>query len=126
MYLNFLYNVSLCYLFFDIVECLYNKIKHFINLKNNNIHNNIYLYLNETTNKWKNNKIDNIELISDILLLYNKYNIIPQLNDVNNYKNENNNENDKHMKYYILGWYMYQNLKNNENNENNQNSENEL
>jgi hypothetical protein len=123
MYLNFLYNISLCYLFFDIVESLYNKIKHFTNLKNNNIHNNIYLYLNETTNKWKNNKIDNIELVSDILLLYNKYNIIPQLNDVNNYKNENKNENDKHMKYYILGWYMYQNLKNNENN---QNSENEL
>lgn len=108
MYLNFLYDIALCYLFFDLFEYLYNNIKYYINLKNNNIHNNIYLYLNEITNKWKYNKIDNIELVSDILLLYNKYNNTQKLNGI---KEENIHNENNDMKYYILGWYMYQNIK---------------
>jgi hypothetical protein len=100
--------------------CLY--YKNFFKNTNNvkNINNEIYLYLNDITNKWNSNNIKNIDLICDIIYIYNKYNI--NLNSLNkdielynqsvNTKQEENNTDiqDQDMKYYTLGWYMYQNI----------------
>lgn len=63
----------------------------------------VYEYLNKILKQWKNNEIKDLDLICDIIYIYNKYNLT-NIEDVSN-----KIENDIHMKYYILGWYMYQN-----------------
>ena len=72
------------------------------------IHSEIYLFLNDTTNKWNSNDINNIDLICDIVYIYNKY------NNSNKHTNSINEsyvqDQEQDMKYYTLGWYMYQNI----------------
>jgi hypothetical protein len=104
------------------IKNIYSYYTNFFKNTNNvkNINNEIYLYLNDITNKWNSNNIKNIDLICDIIYIYNKYNI--NLNSLNkdielynqsvNTKQEENNTDiqDQDMKYYTLGWYMYQNI----------------
>ena len=104
------------------INNIYNYYTNFFKNTNKvkNINNEIYLYLNDITNKWNSNNIKNIDLICDIIYIYNKYKI--NLNSLNkdielynqsvNTKQEENNTDiqDQDMKYYTLGWYMYQNI----------------
>lgn len=84
---------------------IYLYIFDFVNYKNKNkIQEDVYLFLKEISIKFKNNNIDNIDLLCDILYIHNKY----MLNCGNNIKKNL----DEDMKYYILGWYIYQNLNN--------------
>lgn len=72
--------------------------------KNNNTSKDIiYEYLNKILKEWKNNEIKDLDLICDLIYIYNKYNLTNE--DISNNQIEN-----IHMKYYILGWYMYQNV----------------
>ena len=111
--------------FYFLLNIIYKNNSHKIDVKNNNkmvLHNNIYTFFKNLSNKWKYNNINDINLICDILYLYNKYNK-PYSNNLNIFYNNINNINenrntedmnilDEHMKYYILGWYMYQNIYN--------------
>ena len=101
------------------IKCIYVYYTNFFKNTNNvkNIHNEIYLYLNDITNKWNSNDIKNIDLICDIIYIYNKYKI--NLNkdiELSNHSLDTKQEEyntyiqDKDMKYYTLGWYMYQNV----------------
>ena len=99
---------------FNIISKFYNDIiiyKNNLNYKKeNNINKNIYLFLNDITNKWKDDNINDMNLLSDILSMYNKYDksYKPLLFDkdiINDKDNQNIN-----MKYYILGWYIYQTI----------------
>jgi hypothetical protein len=104
------------------IKNIYSYYINFFKNKNNikSVHNEIYLYLNDITNKWNSNNIKNIDLICDIIYIYNKYNInLKSLNkdielynqSVNTKQEENNTDiQDQDMKYYTLGWYMYQNI----------------
>jgi len=107
------------YIYFsNIINYYINFFKNKNNIKS--VHNEIYLYLNDITNKWNSNNIKNIDLICDIIYIYNKYNInLKSLNkdielynqSVNTKQEENNSDiQDQDMKYYTLGWYMYQNI----------------
>ena len=114
------------YIYFSNIIIYYIKcislyyINFFKNTNNvKNINNEIYLYLNDITNKWNSNNIKNIDLICDIIYIYNKYNInLNSLNkdielynqSVNTKQEENTDIQDQDMKYYTLGWYMYQNI----------------
>ena len=69
----------------------------------NDISKEVYYFLKNISKNWKNNEIKDLDLICDIIYIYNKYNLT-NIEDVSN-----KIENDIHMKYYILGWYMYQN-----------------
>jgi hypothetical protein len=73
-----------------------------------NIHNQVDLFLTDINELWKTNKIENINLLCDILCLYFKYK--PQQIEIDSNKSVNDKQ-DIHMRYYILGWYIYQNMK---------------
>lgn len=74
--------------------------------KNNNTSKDvIYEYLNKILKEWKNNEIKDLDLICDLIYIYNKYN----LKNIDYVLTDNKIDTDMHMKYYILGWYMYQN-----------------
>jgi hypothetical protein len=82
------------------------KQRNKIDIKNNNdLHNSICFFIKNLSNKWKYNNIEDIDLLCDILYLYNKYN---KFNDNNN--NIEIYSQDEYMKYYTLGWYIYQNI----------------
>ena len=73
----------------------------------NDISKEVYYFLKNISKNWKNNEIKDLELICDILYIFNKHN----LNETSNKNIDNlNNVDDLHMKYYILGWYMFQNI----------------
>ena len=112
LYIDVIYDYI--FYFMNIVHELYIKMyNNIFHIHSNNVkintHDNIYKFLNDITNKWKNNNINNIELGSEIINLYNKYsdNII-----MNDNKNDNKDEIEIHMKYYSLGWYIYQMINN--------------
>ena len=99
------------YIFLNIIiyiKNIYIYYTNFFKKTNNvkNVHSEIYLYLNDVTNKWNSNDINNIDLICDIVYIYNKYN---NSNKQTNIMNESYIQ-DQDMKYYTLGWYMYQNI----------------
>lgn len=94
-----------------IIVFFKNSNKNLNKNSNKNIHNEIYLYLNDIAHKWKSNDIKNINLISDIVYIYNKYNDNSNflINSNSICKNYNDIQ-EQDMKYYTLGWYMYQNI----------------
>ena len=106
-YIDIIFNIFIN--IFNYFNNLYLYIFNYIckNNEKNIIHNDIFIFLNNIANEWKNNNINDIDLATDILYIYNKYNINKK--NINNIKN---NFQDEHMKYYILGWYIYQNLNN--------------
>jgi hypothetical protein len=67
-------------------------------------HKDIHLFLLNIADKWNNNTIDNVELGSDIIYLFNRYS--------DKQKREINVQ-DNDMKYYMLGWYIYQTINDN-------------
>jgi|688.fasta_scaffold468373_1 hypothetical protein len=79
----------------------------------NNKKDSVYFFLNSIKNKWKKNKLYDMELYNDILILYYKYNMNNN-SDINLNKeiSKNIEEQNTHMKYYILGWYIYQQMEN--------------
>ena len=100
---------------FIVIFNYFNNIFNCKNNKNNIIHSNIYFFLNDMSNKWKNNNINNIDLTCDILYLYNKYNTDKNTDKKMYYLQDKENMSqpiDEHMKYYTLGWYIYQNMEN--------------
>lgn len=106
---SFINNIvdTLSYIY-DFLYILYNKCYNFMNNKGNinmkkDIHKDIYLFLNDITNKWNNNTID-IELGSDVIYLFNKYSMETK-KDIN--------IQDDDMKCYMLGWYIYKTMNNN-------------
>ena len=112
LYIDFIYDYI--FYFMNIIHELYIKMyNNVFHIDSNNVkintHDDIYKFLNYITNKWKNNNINNIELGSEIINLYNKYsdNIIMKDN-----KDDNKDETELHMKYYSLGWYIYQMINN--------------
>ena len=93
---------------FLLLEDLYETIEKHQELLDKNIHNQVDLFLTDINELWKTNKIENINLLCDILCLYFKYK--PQQIEIDSNKSFNDKE-DIHMRYYILGWYIYQNMK---------------
>jgi len=88
--------------FVKYLDNIYNFFKYLTIKKTqeNTIHENIYLFLYDLSNQWKHNKIQNLDLICDILNIYHKnkcsFNYIEKK--------------ETYFKYYILGWYMYQHI----------------
>lgn len=106
----FYFNIVIYYIK-NIYNCITVFFKNLNKNSNKNIHNEIYLYLNDIANKWNSNDIKNINLISDIVYIYNKYNNNSNfLNNVNSICKNDTEIQDQDMKYYTLGWYMYQNI----------------
>ena len=95
--INFFINIKNIF----IEKSLYYFFNKNNNINKKNVNDSIHNYLIDLSKEFKNNKIKDIELLSDILYLYYKYN--------NKYISENENENID-MKYYILGWYIYQTI----------------
>lgn len=97
--------------FIEYMNNIYNVLKYFIkknkNIHENTIHKNIYLFLHDISNQWKNNHIQNIDLLCDILNIYYKN----KCNNDNVEKRSSEENKETYLKYYTLGWYMYHCIK---------------
>ena len=126
---NYIYLIS--NIFTNIFNIIFNFSDNILK-KNQNviIKKEVESFLEKLYKDWKNNKINNIDFLCDILCLFIKYKNI-NLNEKDKINNGNNNENNSEnnsvndsgnvinnftnedMKYYVLGWYLHQSIKEN-------------
>ena len=99
---TWLYNY--CKLYLSSFNTSYNNIDIDINSQISQFYYKIH-------NEWNDKKLNNIDLLCDMLILYNKHNK-NHVSDININDSENNSENNSddnnYMKYYITGWYIHQ------------------